>query len=189
MIIRQLTLRNYKQYTSLDLVFEEGLVGIIGRNGAGKSTIFEAILYCLFGYEQSGAKNFVRSTYASDDAAPVELKLSFLIGQTEYEVQRSLRGRTPTAYASLYRNGQQLATGVSVVNQELVRILGLDAEAFRRSVFSGQKELSELSGAKGEERKKLVRRMMGFDTLDTAQQVLRTDINALKTRLKGRAAR
>ena len=188
MIIRQLTLRNYKQYTSLDLVFEEGLVGIIGRNGAGKSTIFEAILYCLFGYEQSGAKNFVRSTYASDDAAPVELKLSFLIGQTEYEVQRSLRGRTLTAYASLYRNGQQLATGVSVVNQELVRILGLDAEAFRRSVFSGQKELSELSGAKGEERKKLVRRMMGFDTLDTAQQVLRTDINALKNQIEGQSS-
>ena len=188
MIIRQLTLRNYKQYTSLDLVFEEGLVGIIGRNGAGKSTIFEAILYCLFGYEQSGAKNFVRSTYASDDAAPVELKLSFLIGQTEYEVQRSLRGRTLTAYASLYRNGQQLATGVSVVNQELVRILGLDAEAFRRSVFSGQKELSELSGAKGEERKKLVRRMMGFDTLDSAQQVLRTDINALKNQIEGQSS-
>ena len=188
MIIRQLTLRNYKQYTSLDLAFEEGLVGIIGRNGAGKSTIFEAILYCLFGYEQSGAKNFVRSTYASDDAAPVELKLSFLIGQTEYEVQRSLRGRTLTAYASLYRNGQQLATGVSVVNQELVRILGLDAEAFRRSVFSGQKELSELSGAKGEERKKLVRRMMGFDTLDTAQQVLRTDINALKNQIEGQSS-
>ena len=82
MIIRQLTLRNYKQYTSLDLVFEEGLVGIIGRNGAGKSTIFEAILYCLFGYEQhSGSKNFVRPTYASDDAAPVELKLAFLFGQ------------------------------------------------------------------------------------------------------------
>ena len=189
MIIRQLTLRNYKQYTSLDLAFEEGLVGIIGRNGAGKSTIFEAILYCLFGYEQhSGSKNFVRSTYASDDAAPVELKLSFLIGQTEYEVQRSLRGRTLTAYASLYRNGQQLATGVSVVNQELVRILGLDAEAFRRSVFSGQKELSELSGAKGEERKKLVRRMMGFDTLDTAQQVLRTDINALKNQIEGQSS-
>lgn len=189
MIIRQLTLRNYKQYTSLDLTFEEGLVGIIGRNGAGKSTIFEAILYCLFGYEQqSGYKNFARSTYAADDSAPVELKLSFLIGQTEYEVQRSLRGRVLTAYASLYRNEQQVATGVSVVNQELVRILGLDAEAFRRSVFSGQKELSELSAAKGEERKKLVRRMMGFDTLDTAQQELRTDVNALKNQIEGQSS-
>ncbi|MFM7399515.1 MAG: AAA family ATPase, partial [Bacteroidota bacterium] len=160
MIIRQLTLRNYKQYTSLNLVFEEGLVGIIGRNGAGKSTIFEAILYCLFGKEtQLGTKNFARSTYAADETAPVELKLSFLIGQMEYEVQRSFRGRTLTAYADLYRNGQQIATGVSVVNQELVRILGLDAEAFRRSVFSGQKELAELSNTNGEERKKLVRRM------------------------------
>jgi exonuclease SbcC len=189
MIIRQLTLRNYKQYTSLNLVFEEGLVGIIGRNGAGKSTIFEAVLYCLFGKEtQQGTKNFARSTYAADETAPVELKLSFLIGQMEYEVQRSFRGRTLTAYADLYRNGQQIATGVSVVNQELVRILGLDAEAFRRSVFSGQKELAELSNTNGEERKKLVRRMMGFDTLDTAQQVLRSDINALKNQIEGQSS-
>ncbi|MFM8372188.1 MAG: AAA family ATPase, partial [Bacteroidota bacterium] len=178
-----------KQYTSLDLTFEEGLVGIIGRNGAGKSTIFEAILYCLFGKEtQLGTKNFARSTYAADETAPVELKLSFLIGQMEYEVQRSFRGRTLTAYADLYRNGQQIATGVSVVNQELVRILGLDAEAFRRSVFSGQKELAELSNTNGEERKKLVRRMMGFDTLDTAQQMLRSDINALKNQIEGQSS-
>ncbi|MFM8372447.1 MAG: AAA family ATPase, partial [Bacteroidota bacterium] len=112
MIIRQLTLRNYKQYTSLDLTFEEGLVGIIGRNGAGKSTIFEAVLYCLFGKEtQQGTKNFARSTYAADETAPVELKLSFLIGQMEYEVQRSFRGRTLTAYADLYRNDSFSSTG------------------------------------------------------------------------------
>ncbi|MFM8485917.1 MAG: hypothetical protein ACKOCH_06250, partial [Bacteroidota bacterium] len=126
--------------------------------------------------------------YAADETAPVELKLSFLIGQMEYEVQRSFRGRTLTAYADLYRNGQQIATGVSVVNQELVRILGLDAEAFRRSVFSGQKELAELSNTNGEERKKLVRRMMGFDTLDTAQQMLRSDINALKNQIEGQSS-
>jgi exonuclease SbcC len=189
MIIRQLKLQNYKQYTSLDLTFEEGLVGIIGRNGAGKSTIFEAVLYCLFGREtHQGAKNFSRSTYAADQSATVGLKLSFLIGETEYEVQRSFRGKALTAYADLYRNGQHIATGVSVVNQELVRILGLDAEAFRRSVFSGQKELSELSGATGEERKRLVRRMMGFDTLDTALQVLRSDINALKNQIEGQSS-
>ena len=189
MIIRQLTLRNYKQYTSLDLVFEEGLVGIIGRNGAGKSTIFEAVLYCLFGKEtQVGAKNYARSTYAADETAPVELKLSFLIGQTEYAVQRSFRGRALTAFADLHRNDQQIATGVSAVNLELVRILGLDAEAFRRSVFSGQKELAELSGTTGEDRKKLVRRMMGLDTLDTAQQVLRSDVNALKNQIEGQSS-
>jgi exonuclease SbcC len=49
MILNTLRLANYKQYGHLELEFREGLVGIIGKNGAGKSTIFEAILYCLFG--------------------------------------------------------------------------------------------------------------------------------------------
>ena len=52
MILNTLRLSNYKQYSHLELAFREGLVGIIGKNGAGKSTIFEAILYCLFGRDE-----------------------------------------------------------------------------------------------------------------------------------------
>jgi len=52
MILNNLKLANYKQYAALSLDFREGLVGMSGKNGAGKSTIFEAILYCLFGRDE-----------------------------------------------------------------------------------------------------------------------------------------
>jgi DNA repair exonuclease SbcCD ATPase subunit len=66
MILNNLKLFNYKQYAALSLDFREGLVGMSGKNGAGKSTIFEAILYCLFGRDESN-KNLVRA--ASRDFA------------------------------------------------------------------------------------------------------------------------
>ncbi|MBK8443304.1 MAG: AAA family ATPase [Sphingobacteriales bacterium] len=44
--------KNYKQYTDLQLNFKEGLVGIIGKNGTGKSTIFDAVVHCLFGKDE-----------------------------------------------------------------------------------------------------------------------------------------
>jgi DNA repair exonuclease SbcCD ATPase subunit len=42
----------YWQFAALDLAFPEvGVVGLVGRNGSGKSTVLEAIRFVLFGAE------------------------------------------------------------------------------------------------------------------------------------------
>ncbi len=183
MILNRLHLANYKQYASLSLDFREGLVGIIGKNGAGKSTIFEAILYCLFGRDESN-KALVRSAFA-DPKANVELVLDFTIGEILYRVKREFRGKALAVGAELYKNDQLIAKGVSAVNEELVKVLHMERDAFKRSVFSGQKELSELSDSSGEVRKRMVRRMLGLDTLDDIQTRVNGDIRDLSSQMTG----
>lgn len=183
MILNNLNLSNYKQYAALSLDFREGLVGIIGKNGAGKSTIFEAILYCLFGRDESN-KTLVRSSFA-EPKANVELALEFTIGESLYRVRREFRGKALAVGAELFKNDQLVAKGVSAVNDELVKVLHIEREAFKRSVFSGQKELDELSAAKGEERKKMIRRMLGLDMLDDIQTRIKADIRDLNSRMEG----
>lgn len=183
MILNRLHLANYKQYASLSLEFREGLVGIIGKNGAGKSTIFEAILYCLFGRDESN-KALVRSAFA-DPKANVELALDFSIGDILYQVKREFRGKALAVGAELYKNDQLIAKGVSAVNEELVKVLHMERDAFKRSVFSGQKELSELSDSSGEVRKRMVRRMLGLDTLDDIQTRINGDIRDLSSQMTG----
>ena len=183
MIIRQLQLKNYKQYTELDLEFKTGLVGIIGRNGAGKSTIFDAILYCLFGRDED-KKETIRSTYATNEKENISLELSFEIGDALYVVKREFKGKALTTRANLYRNDQHIATD-SDVNTEIVKLLKLDKDAFKRSVFSGQKEIGELSAATGEERKKMVRKILGLDKLEKIHQTIKEDANGLKKEIKG----
>jgi exonuclease SbcC len=183
MILNTLRLSNYKQYGQLELEFREGLVGIIGKNGAGKSTLFEAILFCLFGKEE-GNKAHVRSAFA-DPKSVVELELIFSIGELRYKVKREFRGKALTVGAELYKNDDLVAKGVSPVNDELVKILHMERDAFKRSVFSGQKELSELSETTGEARKKMVRRMLGLDTLDDAQVRINADLRDLSSQATG----
>ena len=183
MILNTLQLRNYKQYAALSLDFREGLVGIIGKNGAGKSTLFEAILYCLFGRDE-GNKSLVRSAFA-DPKSTVELRLDFTMGESLYRVQREFRGKALAVGAELYKNDVLVAKGVSAVNDELVRVLHIERDAFKRSVFSGQKELSELSDSTGEARKRMVRRMLGLDTLDDAQARINADIRDLNSQMAG----
>ncbi len=183
MILNNLKLAHYKQYAALSLDFREGLVGIIGKNGAGKSTIFEAILYCLFGRDESN-KNLVRSSFA-DPKANVELALEFTIGESLYRVRREFRGKALAVGAELFKNDQLVAKGVSAVNDELVKVLHMERDAFKRSVFSGQKELSELSDTTGEARKRMVRKMLGLDTLDEVQAKISSDIRDLNSRMEG----
>jgi exonuclease SbcC len=183
MIINTLRLSNYKQYSHLELEFREGLVGIIGKNGAGKSTIFEAILYCLFGRDE-GNKAHIRSAFV-DPKATVELQLDFTIGEIGYRVRREFRGKALAVGAEFYKNDVLIAKGVSPVNEELVKVLHMERDAFKRSVFSGQKELSELSDTSGEARKRMVRRMLGLDTLDDAQSRVNADLRDLSSQAAG----
>ena len=183
MILNTLRLANYKQYATLSLDFREGLVGVIGKNGAGKSTIFDAILYCLFGRDESN-KALVRSSFA-DSKANVELQLDFSIGEVGYRVRREFRGKAMAVGAELFKNDVMVAKGVSAVNDELVKVLHMERDAFKRSVFSGQKELSELSDSTGEARKRMVRRMLGLDTLDEVQTRVNADIRDLSSQVAG----
>jgi len=183
MILNTLRLANYKQYGHLELEFREGLVGIIGKNGAGKSTIFEAILYCLFGRDE-GNKAHVRSAFA-DPKSTVELQLDFSIGEIGYRVRREFRGKALAVGAEFYKNDVLVAKGVSPVNEELVKVLHMERDAFKRSVFSGQKELSELSDTSGEARKRMVRRMLGLDTLDDIQTRVNADLRDLSSQAAG----
>jgi exonuclease SbcC len=48
MIIRRVSLENIKSYRSADIELTEGITGIAGQNGSGKSTVLEAIGYALF---------------------------------------------------------------------------------------------------------------------------------------------
>ena len=183
MILRSLHLENYKQYQLLDLEFKEGLVGIIGRNGAGKSTLFEAILYCLYGKDESN-KNLIRCAFA-DPKSTVALTLEFAVGPIVYQVKREFRGKAMAVNAELFKNEELVAKGVAPVNDEIIRILNMERDAFKRSVFSGQKELSELSDTSGEARKRMVRKMIGLDTLDDIQGRINSDARDLSSQIAG----
>jgi exonuclease SbcC len=183
MLLHRLHLQNYKQYAELDLEFREGLVGIIGRNGAGKSTLFDAILYCLYGREDAG-KTLVRSSFA-DPKATVLLELEFFVGENLYRARREFRGKALAPHAELYKDDQLVAKTTRAVNDEVARILHMERDAFKRSVFSGQKELDDLTKATREERRKLVRRMLGLERLDEIQTTINADARDTRNRILG----
>jgi len=188
MILQRLLLENFKQYANLDLSFREGLIGIIGKNGAGKSSIFDGVLLCLFGSAVSTDKAFYKTSWAGKKDN-VRLELWLEVAGKEYRILREFRGKALAPYAGIYdQKDKQLATGATAVNEEVSRLIGMDKDAFTRSIFSGQKELGILSNTRGEERKRMVRKMIGLDNLDQIQKLVREDRNILRRTVEGQKA-
>ena len=186
MIIRKLKLKNFKQYSTLDLDIPSGLIGITGKNGAGKSSIFEAFLIALFG-TSGKAKGFYKSAWA-EEKDPVEIVLEFEVDQQGYEVHRYFQGKNETAVARLFEEGDKLmAEQPKAVNQAIGKLIQMDYNSFKKSVFANQKELGELTSATQEERRRLIRRMLGFDQLDDALNEIRNDIKNYTSQIKGKS--
>ena len=172
MILSKLHLENFKKYTTYDIEFGEGLIGIIGKNGSGKSTIFEAILFALYGeFKDRGNKELVRNSNASiKDAVVVELEFEF--ESTEYKVLREFRGKAMSANAKLFKNGELTTTGAKEVTSGIVNLTKMSKDAFMHTLFASQKELTSLSTLKNEDRKKMIRRLLGLEKIDFIEKEL-----------------
>lgn len=68
--------------------------------------------------------------------ATVVLQLDFTLGEVLYRVRREFRGKALATNAELFKNDVLVAKGVMPVNDEIVKVLHMERDAFRRSVFS-----------------------------------------------------
>ncbi|MDD5202851.1 MAG: SMC family ATPase, partial [Sulfurimonas sp.] len=172
MILSKLHLENFKKYTAYEIEFGEGLIGIIGKNGSGKSTLFEAILFALYGEAKNrGNKELIKNANATPkDAVVVELDFEF--EGLEYKVVREFRGKALSANAKLYKNAELTTTGAKEVTAAIIKLTKMSKDAFMHTLFASQKELSSLSTLKNEDRKKMIRKLLGLEKIDFIENIL-----------------
>lgn len=187
MILTSLHMQNYKKFQNFTIEFVEGLTGIIGRNGSGKSTIFDAITFALYG-DVRGEKDTIRYAKA-DEKDTVSVTLLFEIDGENYRVVREMRGKSLTAKAYLYDGDDALiAESAKGVTSEIIRLIGMNREAFMHTVFASQKELTALSGLKSDERKKIIRKLLGLEKIDKIEQEIKSKLTLLNHDIKSFSA-
>ncbi|WP_323593484.1 SMC family ATPase [Aliarcobacter butzleri] len=180
MILNKLELVNFKKYTNKTFTFDEGLVGIIGKNGSGKSTIFEAILFALYGeLKTKGAKDFIRNSTVSEKEA-VSVTLEFEFENFTYKVIREFRGKLLSANAKFYKNEELVTTGAKEVTNSIVKLVKMGRDSFMHTLFASQKELTSLSNLKPEDRKRMIRKLLGLEKIDAIETMLVEKSRGLK---------
>ena len=171
MILTRLELTNFKKYLHKSFSFAEGLIGIVGANGSGKSSIFDAILFAMYGELPHKNKELIKNSNV-DASEAVSVILEFELEEGLYKIVREFRGKNLVANAKLYKNTELLANGAREVTSLIARLVKMNKSAFLHTLFASQKELTSLSSLHPEERKKMIRRLLGLEKIDKMEEGL-----------------
>lgn len=180
MTLESLKLQNFKRYASYEITFESGLCGILGRNGQGKSTIFDGVFFALYG-GYKGSKELIPT---AGSTGGVKVELNFEIEGKSYTAIREFRGKALTAYATLKVGDESIVSGAREVTAAVTKLLGMGKEAFLHTVFASQKELTALSSMKNDERKAMMRRLLGLEKIDKIEEMIREELRELNRDIK-----
>jgi exonuclease SbcC len=141
----------YKEKTSLDFtnLGDQNLFLISGSTGAGKTTIFDAIVYALYGKTSGSSRdiNELKSQLAEDESVAY-VRLTFMIHGKTYTVERIPKQKRPTKRGLIREQNAEVTLegeGFSLsktqeVDSKLVEVLGLSADQFRQIVMLPQGE-------------------------------------------------
>lgn len=170
MIFKQLKLINFKSHINTTINFEEGISLIVGQNGAGKSSIFEAISFAL--YKQYTGKKLTDLVRSNKDETVdrMSVSLTFLCNGINYKV---IRERTKSSSkATLLKEAKEsfdfipVCSGDKEVNKEISKILEMDSDLFLNAIYVRQGEIANLVAKTPSERKLLISKLLKLEELE-----------------------
>ena len=168
-MISYIRMENFRRHESTELRFgDEGqIVLIAGQNGAGKSSIIEAIMYALYGEGRHGNRNLERMVRRGGELEGMEVEVEFRLAGNEYRVKRRRDNKITSAV--LWANDVALCEGSREVTREISTLFGMDARGFRLAVVAQQKELDGLASMRAGERGVMLARLLRLDALTRAR--------------------
>jgi exonuclease SbcC len=187
-VIRYLHLTNFRRHANTEISFEDAgqIVLIAGNNGAGKSTIVEAILYGLYGEGRHGNRYIDRMIRRGFEIEGMEVEIEFDVNDTVYRAKR--RRDNKVSSAVLFGNDVALVEGAREVTAEISALLGMDARGFRLAVVAQQKELDGLASMRPGERAVTLARLLRLDVVTAARDRARAIFRSERDGLKGLGA-
>ena len=174
----------------MDKLGRSGLYLITGDTGAGKTTIFDAITFALYG-EASGENrepNMLRSKYAKPET-PTEVELTFSYGDKVYKIKRNPEYERPakrgdgmtkeTASAELTYPDGRVLTKKTEVNAAISEIIGVDRKQFSQIAMIAQGDFRKLLFADTKERQGIFREIFHTKNFQSLQERLKEESGKL----------
>ena len=166
MIIESIVMKNFKSHRNSKIEFNTGISIIMGGNGAGKSSILEAVSFALF--KQHSGKKIEQLITIGQTKMSVELE--FVSNGRKYKVLRQRSKNVSKAKIEILEGGafQPLSSGDKQVTDEVHGLLEMDGDLFLNAVYVRQGEIANLVDKTPAEKKQVIGKLLGIESLEKA---------------------
>ena len=187
-MITSIELGDFLSHSNTKLEFQNGVTVFVGDNGAGKSSIIDAITFALFGqHTRKSNKGLIRRGTNQGFA-----KVRFSVNSKQFEAVRKIdnKGTLAAKFAEITDDdridiaaGERKQFGESMTH-EVERVIGIDFEKLKIASIVQQGELNTIINAKPKEFKELLNAIIGIDKLDIASEAMKTVNKEFREKIK-----
>lgn len=184
-MIHSVEMINWRAYEKREFQLEPGITFLMGSNGAGKTSVLEAICYGLTG-EAAMFDSKTRPKLLRNPDINATVNLTFEIDNKKYRVSRSQSPKA-AADAELKRlvDGKVLASNHSQCTRQTSKLMGVSADFLRRIVYMAEGDVFRfINEPPGEALELQIRQVLGLTQLDEFTTALDRSQKQLKQRME-----
>lgn len=170
-MIKSITLKNFRKHKDLTVNFSDGITVVRADNEAGKTSLFEAVLYALFGIK--ACRNSDITTWGESPSS-CKVTLVFEVDGKEVTVTRSPRS------AEAITEGRRVS-GQNEVSRFCESMLDIKQGIGSKLMFASQGDMRGILEDTGGSSIKLMEQLTGLDDIDTYIDTLQTHFNTGRT--------
>lgn len=168
LLLKEIHIKNFRSHTDSKIEFDTGINLIAGRNGAGKSSILEAILVALYGPRPAGLK---KNELARIGTSGYTINLTFEVNGNTITISRSSNGDARLT-------GREIVEGDSSINQWVEKHI-CPSHIFTGAIYVRQGEIDSIIRDE-EGRERIIRKITRIEDYENAWKNLGTIIRMLE---------
>lgn len=182
-----------------DTLHQYGLFAITGKTGAGKTTIFDAICFALYGSASGEDRNdqtMLRSDFA-DDTIPTRVELVFELRGKQYRIVRQpghIKAGQKTVTGKEFLFVEMTADGevpltkraiVSEIDAKIIELIGLSKAQFSQIVMLPQGEFRKLLTSDSKNKEAILQQLFTTERFDLVAQHVKERCQQLNKEREG----
>ena len=179
-MIESVELNNFISYKSNTIKLDGGITALIGSNGAGKSSILDAVMFSFFG--ESGRDVNLPDLQRSGENQ-MYTKTTFKIKGEQYSAFRHYVNGKPKKIELQDESGELIAKGDTIVKQKISELINLDHSTFKIATVVPLKDLQSIVD-QGDVFRELIDKVLGAEKFKKLDRILNDGKNQFKEYLK-----
>ena len=178
-MITSVELSNFLSHRKNTINFDHGVTVLLGHNGAGKSTIMDAIIFSMFGVNRRDSIKGLQKEGESQTYA----KTSFKINGKLYHTVRKIQNGDTKAHEITDDSGSLLAKSAKEAVEKIKEIIDLDYNDLRIASIIPADELTRIV-TDGSELRSLIDKIMGVEKYSKLEKLLKEAIKDFRINLQ-----